>query len=236
MKKKKLAIASLLMALLMPLAVYAEEEDALPAGDEVPVVTYATADAPAETETTKWDVSRSKTASDLDENYVSTVTLSLPSAEETLASDVVFVLDTSDCVGNVMTEVSELVGQLKTAQEQNKANIKVGAVIFKGSAYAMFDGNLVDAASAIAELEDLSNNVHEEKDVLSYFGLDDTNFVKKGSNLHAGLRAAQELLKSDNTVQDGRKYLVSITDGMTYYWNDANNNVCGVYSEKDYGD
>lgn len=214
MKKKKLAIASLLMALLMPLAVYAE------------------GDAPAEAAPIAWDVSCSKTATDLDADYTSQVTLSLPSEEEILASDVVFVLDVSDCVGPVMNQVSELVAQLKTAQEKNNADIKVGAVIFKGSAYTMFDGNLVDAASAIAELEDLSNNVHEEKDVLSYFGLDkDTDFVYKGSNLHAGLRTAQKLLASDNTVEDGRKYLVSITDGMTYYWNDEQDNVYGVYSQ-----
>ena len=41
------------------------------------------------------NVSRSKTATVLDKDYRSTVTLSLPSAEEKLASDVVFVLDKS---------------------------------------------------------------------------------------------------------------------------------------------
>ena len=41
------------------------------------------------------NVSRSKTATVLDKDYQSTITLSLPSAEEKLASDVVFVLDKS---------------------------------------------------------------------------------------------------------------------------------------------
>lgn len=142
-----------------------------------------------------------------------------------------FVLDTSDCVSDVMTQVSNLVTQLKTAQENTKADIKVGAVIFKGSAYTMFDGNLINAASAIEELEKLSTNAHTEDEVLAYFGLNnDSNFIYKGSNLHAGLRAAQKLLDSDTTVKNGRKYLVSITDGMTYYWNDEQDNVYGVYS------
>lgn len=196
-----------------------------------PLAVYAEENTPAETTPTAWDVSCSKDATALDENYTSEVTLSLPSAEEELSSDVVFVLDTSDCVNDVMTQVSNLVTQLKTAQENTKADIKVGAVIFKGSAYTMFDGKLINAASAIEELEKLSTNAHTEEDVLKYFGLNnDSNFIYKGSNLHAGLRAAQKLLDSDTTVKNGRKYLVSITDGMTYYWNDEQDNVYGVYS------
>lgn len=185
----------------------------------------------AEPEAENWEVSKSKTATALDADGSTRVTLSLPSAEEKLASDVVFVLDTSDCVGEVMEQVSGLVAQLKTAQEKNNADIKVGAVIFNGSSYTMFDGKLVDVATAIERLNDLSTKATSEKKVWEYFGLDkDPNYVNKGSNLHAGLRAAQKLLDSDDAVSAGRKYLVSITDGMTYYWNDEQDNVYGVYS------
>ena len=170
-------------------------------------------------EAENWEVSKSKTATALDADGSTRVTLSLPSAEETLASDVVFVLDTSSCVGEVMGKVSGLLAQLKTAQEKNNADIKVGAVIFNGSSYTMFDGKLVDVATAIERLNDLSTKATSEKKVWEYFGLDkDPNYVNKGSNLHAGLRAAQKLLDSDDAVSAGRKYLVSITDGMTYYW------------------
>ena len=178
-----------------------------------------------------WKVSKSKTATDLDADGSTRVTLSLPSAEETLASDVVFVLDTSSCVGEVMGQVSGLVAQLKAAQEKNNADIKVGAVIFNGSSYTMFDGKLVDVATAIESLNDLSTKATSEEEVWTYFGLDkDPNYVNKGSNLHAGLRAAQKLLDSDDAVSAGRKYLVSITDGMSYYWNDEQDNVYGIYS------
>jgi hypothetical protein len=44
-----------------------------------------------------WQVSKSKTATALDGNNQTTVTLSLPSAEEKLTSDIVFVLDKSSC-------------------------------------------------------------------------------------------------------------------------------------------
>ena len=175
----------------------------------------------AEPEAENWEVSKSKTATALDADGSTRVTLSLPSAEETLASDVVFVLDTSSCVGEVMGQVSGLVAQLETAQEKNNADIKVGAVIFNGSSYTMFGGKLVDVATAIESLNDLSTKATSEETVWAYFGLDkDPNYVNKGSNLHAGLRAAQKLLDSDDAVSAGRKYLVSITDGMTYYWND----------------
>lgn len=185
----------------------------------------------AEPEAENWEVSKSKTATALDADGSTRVTLSLPSAEEKLASDVVFVLDTSSCVGEVMGQVSGLVAQLETAQEKNNADIKVGAVIFNGSSYTMFGGKLVDVATAIESLNDLSTKATSEETVWAYFGLDkDPNYVNKGSNLHAGLRAAQKLLDSDDAVSAGRKYLVSITDGMTYYWNDEQDNVYGIYS------
>ena len=180
-----------------------------------------------------WDVSKSKTATKLDTNtWTSNVTLSLPSAEEALGSDIVFVLDASDCAGKTMEVISYLVNELKTAQDEIGANIKVGAIIFNGSAYPMFDGKLVDAAEAIEELTKLSTEATTEKEVWAYFGLDkNPNYVNKGSNLHAGLRSAQKLLDSDDTVAAERKYLVAVTDGMTYYWNDEQDNVYGIYSQ-----
>ncbi|MFR3285069.1 MAG: hypothetical protein ACLTR6_12680 [Clostridium fessum] len=45
-----------------------------------------------------WQISKSKKATNLDENFESQVTLSLPSAEEKLENDIVFVLDKSTSV------------------------------------------------------------------------------------------------------------------------------------------
>ena len=56
-------------------------------------VTAAAVDGDALTQS--WTVSGSKTATNLDSNFESKVTLSLPSAEEPLVTDVVFVLDKS---------------------------------------------------------------------------------------------------------------------------------------------
>ncbi len=193
----------------------------------------------AEPEAENWEVSKSKTATALDADGSTRVTLSLPSAEETLASDVVFVLDTSDCVGEVMNQVSGLVAQLKAAQKKNKADIKVGVVVFKGSALPMFDGELVSAEEAettlnqmIREVKVATDKEEKEKVVLNYLN-PDGDFLDKGSNLHSGLLGAQALLKDDGAVDDSRKYVVTVTDGMTYYWNDNTGHVYGVYSQCD---
>ena len=196
--------------------------------------------AEAETDGTdgyEWIVSKSKEATALDANKESTITLSLPSAEEKLASDVVFVLDTSDCVGEVMNQVSGLVAQLKSAQEKNKADIKVGVVAFKGSALPMFDGKLVSVEKAETTLNEMIQKVNaaaekeKENVVLSYLNAD-KNFIYKGSNLHSGLLGAQALLKDDGAVKDSRKYVVTVTDGMTYYWNDKAGSVYAVYNDE----
>ena len=189
----------------------------------------------------EWDVSRSKTATPLNtRDWTSDVTLSLPSAEEELASDVVFVLDTSDCVGAVMDQVSELVTQLKAAQKSSGADIKVGVVAFKGSALSMFGGELVsvkkaeetltkmiDEVKAVPLKDDKPDKAAQEQAVMKYLDAD-KNFIYKGSNLHSGLLGAQELLKNDTAVSNTRKYVVTVTDGMTYYWNKGDD-VYGVY-------
>ena len=188
-----------------------------------------------------WDFSKSKTATQLVKSgstYTSDVTLSLPSKEEVLSTDIVFVLDTSDCVGDVMGEISSLTEKLNEAGKTG-ANIKVGVIVFKGSALPMFDGNLVSVAEAVDQLNKMAREVAaipgndknaKEQVVLRYLKADD-NFIAKGSNLHAGLMAAQKMLTADDSVEASRKYLVSVSDGKTYYWNDEEDNVYGVYSE-----
>lgn len=136
-----------------------------------------------------------------------------------------------------MTQVSNLVTQLKTAQENTKADIKVGVVVFKGSALPMFDGKLVSAEEAEKTLNKMIQEVkaaaekEKENVVLGYLNTD-TDFIYKGSNLHSGLLGAQALLKDDGAVKDSRKYVVTVTDGMTYYWNDKEGSVYAVYNDE----
>ena len=184
-----------------------------------------------------WNIIVSKTATNLDKDakgdYKTDVTLSVPGIEENLNSDVVFVLDTSDCVGSVMEHVRTLVERLNALSSEKKVNIKVGVVAFKGSAAAMFGGNLVSVDEAVSGLNTMINAVDKATDkeaaVLSYLNGED--FIKKGSNLHSGLLAAQKLLDGDEEVDNDRKYLITVTDALTYYWNDDQGNVYGIYDE-----
>lgn len=183
-----------------------------------------------------WNINVSKTATNLKKDangdYKTNVTLSVPGVEKNLNSDVVFVLDTSDCVGGVMDQVKTLVEKLKALSSEKKVNIKVGVVAFKGSAAAMFDGELVSVDKAVSGLNTMINAVDNATDkeaaVLTYLNGGE-DFIKKGSNLHSGLLAAQKLLDGDKEVDNDRKYLITVTDGLTYYWNDDQGNVYGIY-------
>lgn len=123
----------------------------------------------------EWDISRSKVATALNENNESTVTLSLPSAEENLNSDVVFVLDGSSSADTAVVKNSlALLNELKTATENSGAAVNVCVVKFKRRAYK-------------SDWYDLSNNYDAIKNAMEtrYSG---------GTNIHAGLLAGKEAL------------------------------------------
>ena len=151
--------------------------------------------------TPEWDTSKSKTATNLDANYESQVTLSLPSAQETLESDVVFVLDKSSCEEEVTTEALAMLEDLYASVQNSGATINVGAVQFAGRAVVS------------CELTPLSEEAISEGGAI-YSGLKETK-IKSGTNLQAGLLEAQKLLAADTAVADNRKYVVVITDGLT---------------------
>lgn len=83
------------------------------------------------------NVSRSKTATVLDKDYRSTVTLSLPSAEERLASDVVFVLDKSTSA-ELEDKALALLADLEEEVRERGVMVKVGVVIFNQAADVAF--------------------------------------------------------------------------------------------------
>lgn len=67
-----------------------------------------------------WQISKSKKATNLDENFESQVTLSLPSAEEKLENDIVFVLDKSTSV-QLENEALEMLKELQAQAKENGA-------------------------------------------------------------------------------------------------------------------
>lgn len=147
-----------------------------------------------------WDVSRSKTATKLDTStWTSNVTLSLPSAEENLASDVVFVLDGSSSANtDVVKKSLDLLGELKTAADDSGAAVNVCVVKFKRQAYK-------------SDWFDLSKDFDAIQTAMEtkYSG---------GTNIHAGLLAGKEALDGHTDVPASRKYLILVSDGSTYLY------------------
>ena len=154
------------------------------------------------TDPIEWNVSRSKTATALDTNtWTSNVTLSLPSAEEALASDVVFVLDKSTSA----EKEEQALGMLTALKEQTAktgAKVKVGVVIFNKQA---------NVTAPLTDLATDSGYKTIEAAIKQGFS--------SGTNTHAGLLAGKQLLDEDTEVAANRKYLIFVSDGITYMYN-----------------
>ena len=171
-------------------------------------VTYTFKYVKVSTEAT-WDVSRSKIASsDLTKNsngdWTTDVTLSLPSAEKKLESDVVFVLDgSSSAKTDVVKQSLSLLDELKQAVDGNNAAVNVCVVKFKRQAFK-------------SEWFDLSKDFDAIQKAMEtkYSG---------GTNLHAGLLAGKEALEEHTKVSASRKYLILISDGSTYLYSKDGN-------------
>ncbi len=164
---------------------------------------------PGDPGTTEWEHSKSKTATNLDKNYQSQVTLSLPSAQEQLVTDVVFVLDESSAYDAVVEEMDTMLNNLADHVAKNEAAVKVGVVVFRGNA------------------------VTKDLELLTPDSIDDINaFVRTrpdvgGSNMMAGLQAAEAMLQNA-PEDDSRKYMILIGDGITYTWSGENGEQLGV--------
>lgn len=149
---------------------------------------------------TSWDISKSKTATNLDENFESKVTLSLPSAEEQLVSDVVFVLDKSTSA-ELEDQALEMLQGLQEQLDNTGAKVKVGVVIFNKEAHA-------------SGFFDLATQYEQIKAAIA-------QNISSGTNTHAGLLAGIDMLEKDAAVDDSRKYLVFVSDGITYMYNES---------------
>ena len=149
-----------------------------------------------------WDISKSKTATNLDANYESQVTLSLPSSQETLESDVVFVLDKSTSA-DVEDQMLKMLENLNAQTEETGAVINVGVVIFNKEAHTLLPLTQLSAENMSAIQEAIETD------------------ISSGTNTHAGLLAGKAMLDADTNVDANRKYLVFVSDGITYMYNET---------------
>ena len=184
-------------------------------------------------------VSRSKTATNLDSNYESKVTLSLPSAEENLATDVVLVLDASKCTKDMLKATIELIENLEKQVELG-ANIKVGIVMFKGNAVPF---RTLEKAGDLKTLRETFTGLIQANDtdgeatkaaVRAYVAETCPDFMNGGTNVPSGLQLAKNMLEEDTSVTDARKYVVLVSDGDTYLFCHKNGENSGYDYTKAY--
>lgn len=151
-----------------------------------------------------WNINVSKTATELKKDangdYKTNVTLSVPGVEESLATDVVFVLDKSTSA-DLENQAIAMLDDLKAQAVNTGAKVKVGVVIFNKYANVT---PLTDI-STTEGLETIKTAIKQE--------------IKSGTNTHAGLLAGKELLDNDTGVAANRKHLIFVSDGITYMYN-----------------
>lgn len=197
-------LCSVLLTLMLAFGTVLPSYAAEGAGDET-----VTPERTEETQSSgDWTISRSKTATQLtrqdDGTYTSDVMLSLPSTEEVLESDVVFVLDESDCGDSVYADMWKLMEQLNAACEENPgAKLNVGVVFFRG------------CASTAYPLQEYNPNGYDEFKQAILDAKD--SMIYKGTNLPAGLYAGKKMLEASSTPAS-RQHLIVISDGATYLY------------------
>ena len=143
-----------------------------------------------------WPISKSKTAENLDENFESKVTLSLPADSYKPSVDVVMVMDVSSSMkGEDITEAkAAATAMCDELASKTNANVNIGIVTFDKEAH-----NLTNGLVSIEEAKNAINNIEAS---------DDTNMM-------AGLIAGKAMLDA-GTATD--KYLVIMSDGIPIYW------------------
>ena len=142
-----------------------------------------------------------KTATALDENLETKVTLSFPGQLEAEPADVVFVLDKSGASAqtDIFKQAKAFLEEINQKAKADGLNIKVGVVLFNKV------GNIQ---------QPLTDVVTGYDDILTAMN----SSVHSGTNMDAGLLAAKSILDADTAVKAENKHVILISDGATYLY------------------
>ena len=142
-----------------------------------------------------------KTATALDENLETKVTLSFPGQREAEPADVVFVLDKSGASAqtDIFKQAKAFLEEINQKAKADGLNIKVGVVLFNKMGNVQLP--LTDVAT---DYDDILNAMNSS--------------LHSGTNMHAGLLAAKSILDADSAVKAENKHVILISDGATYLY------------------
>ncbi len=166
----------------------------------VPVAPAFATDAAASGQTTALEQNQ-KTATELDENLETNVTLSFPGKREAEPADVVFVLDKSGASAqkDIYNQAKSFLEEVKTKAQADGLDIKVGVVLFNRV------GNIQ---------QPLTDVVTGYDSILTAMN----SSLHSGTNMDAGLLAAKSMLDADAAVKAENKHVILISDGATYLY------------------
>lgn len=166
----------------------------------VPVAPAFATDAAASGQTTALEQNQ-KTATELDENLETNVTLSFPGKREAEPADVVFVLDKSGASAqkDIYNQAKSFLEEVKTKAQVDGLDIKVGVVLFNRV------GNIQ---------QPLTDVVTGYDSILTAMN----SSLHSGTNMDAGLLAAKSMLDADAAVKAENKHVILISDGATYLY------------------
>ena len=169
------------------------------------------------------DVSKSKTATNLKKNsngdWTSEIALTLPSEEETLTSDIVFVMDKSSCREETASKTEDLLSSLRQALAETGSSVKIAMVAFDGTGHVLYP------------LKEFTGTEEQISQITALAGANSIPQDEKigGTNMHAGLLAAKEILDGDSSVKAGRKHMVMVSDGLTRLFTGSDGDVKDIY-------
>ena len=166
----------------------------------VPVAPAFATDAAASGQTTALEQNQ-KTATALDENLETKVTLSFPGKREAEPADVVFVLDKSGASAqkDIYNQAKSFLEEVKKKAQADGLDIKVGVVLFNKV------GNIQ---------QPLTDVVTGYDNILTAMNSN----LSSGTNMDAGLLAAKSMLDADAAVKAENKHVILISDGATYLY------------------
>ena len=174
---------------------------ALTLGMAAPATTALAADLAGEVDPSAALEKNQKTATELDENLETKVTLSFPGKREAEPSDVVFVLDKSGASAqkDIYNQAKEFLGQISQKAKDDGLDIKVGVVLFNKV------GNIQrPLTDVVTGYDDILNAMNSS--------------LHSGTNMDAGLLAAKSILDADTAVKAENKHVILISDGATYLY------------------
>lgn len=186
--------------------------------------------------TTTDDLAVGKTVSETeltDAQRTTRVTLSVPAVEAQSTNDIVFVVDSSDCSFASVPKLIEMLRELYAAEQTSSMTNHVGIVFFRGNAARASELSEL-TEERIDQIENYYNSTSSDSDYenqLIEWIVENvrSDYITKGSNLDAGLTEAKAMLDEDTSTPADHKYVIAITDGLTYEFVDDEGTAMSVY-------